>query len=322
MILAFDTSCYTTSLALLDADGRLLADKRRLLSVERGACGLRQSEALFQHMQALPGLLKEALTDIGGQAQAQARAVAVSSRPRPQAGSYMPVFLAGLEAARLLSLAWACPCWEFSHQEGHIAAALWSKNLAWREPFLAAHLSGGTSEIVLATPQEAGFALELLGGSDLAAGQFIDRVGVALGLPFPAGPALEQLAKSAPPASLRLKGTVNGANMSFSGPESAAQRLITQGQGGAALAQAVFYNIGQSLSQALQEAAKTTGCARALITGGVAANSLIRAQISEKASDLELYFAAPAYAGDNAVGIAALAAARLSAKEEATHEQG
>jgi N6-L-threonylcarbamoyladenine synthase len=307
MILAFDTSCYTTSLALLDTEGRLLVDTRRLLSVAQGACGLRQSEALFQHMQALPGLLEEALAGFSGRVQA----VATSIRPRPQAGSYMPVFLAGGQAARLLSLAWACPCWEFSHQEGHIAAALWSGGLNWREPFLAAHLSGGTSEILLVCPHEDGFALEIMGGSDLPAGQFIDRVGVALGLPFPAGPALEQLALSAPPASLRLKGTVKGAEMSFSGPQSAAARRIAQGTDGAALAQAVFFNIGQSLGLALQGAAKASGCTKTLITGGVAANSLIRAHLEQEAGDLDLHFAAPAYAGDNALGIAVLAAARL-----------
>ena len=310
MILAFDTSCYTTSLALLDHDGRLLADKRRLLPVKQGACGLRQSEALFQHMCALPSLLEETLSGTNVQVQA----VAASSRPRPREGSYMPVFLAGAEAARLLSLAWACPLRNFSHQEGHIAAALWSLSLAWQEPFLAAHLSGGTSELLLATPHGHGFSLELLGGSDLPAGQFIDRVGVALGLPFPAGPALEQLAFSAPPASLRLKGSVKGTEMSFSGPESAAQRLIAQGVESAALAQAVFYNIGQNLGQALQAASAICGCKQVLITGGVAANSLIRAWVAQEAQALDLHFAPPAYAGDNAVGIAVMAKLRRDAR--------
>jgi N6-L-threonylcarbamoyladenine synthase len=306
MILALDTSCYTTSLAVLDNDGRLLADKRRLLPVKQGFKGLRQSDALFQHMRAMPGLLEEALA---GFSQLKIRAVAAANRPRPRQGSYMPVFLAGEEAARLLSLAWACPCHYFSHQEGHIAAALWSLGLKWQEPFLAALLSGGTSEILLVLPKEDGFDIEIAGGCDLPAGQFIDRVGVALGLPCPAGPALEQLALSAPPAALRLKGSVRGAQMSFSGPESAAQRLIAQGVDAAALAQAVLGNIGQGVSQALQAAAAAHNCNRLLITGGVAANSLIRAQVEANTGSLSVHFAPPAYAGDNAVGIAVLAAA-------------
>jgi N6-L-threonylcarbamoyladenine synthase len=308
MILAFDTSCYTTSLAVLGLDGRLLADKRRLLPVEQGACGLRQSEALFRHMRALPALLEEIWPGIDRQG---IQAVAASNRPRPRAGSYMPVFLAGSQTAHLFSLAWDCPCHYYSHQEGHIAAALWSLNLQWREPFIAAHLSGGASELLLVSPRESGFSLEIAGGSDLPAGQFIDRVGVALGLPFPAGPALEQLALSAPAASLQLKSSLKGTEMSFSGPESAAQRLIRQGVEGAALAQAVFNNIGRSLIRALQAVAAASGCTRALITGGVAANSLIRARVELEARDLHLHFAAPAYAGDNAVGIALLAAAQL-----------
>jgi len=310
MILAFDTSCYTTSIAVLDADSRLLKDKRRLLSVEQGALGLRQSEALFQHVRALPNLLEAALDGIP---TTSILAVAASCRPRPQSDSYMPVFLAGQEAAHLMSAAWACPYWEFSHQEGHIAAALWSLGLDWHEPFLAVHLSGGTSEILLAQRQEGGFALEIACSSDLPAGQFIDRVGVALGLPFPAGPALEQLALSVPLTGLTLRGSVKGAQMSFSGPESAAQRLIGQGVEGAALAQAVFSNIGQSLGQSLQTLAESSGYRKALITGGVAANSLIRAHLKRQARGLELYFSTPAYAGDNAVGIAALAVAQLRA---------
>jgi N6-L-threonylcarbamoyladenine synthase len=312
MILAFDTSCYTTSLAILDNEGRLLADKRRPLPVERGECGLRQSEALFQHTRVLPGLLEEALRGLPRQAVA---AVAASSRPRPRDGSYMPVFLAGSQAARLLSLAWDCPCRYFSHQEGHIAAALWSLGLNWHEPFVAAHLSGGTSELLLVRPRPGGFDLEIAGGSDLPAGQFIDRVGVALGLPFPAGPALEQLALSAPAASIKLKGSLKGAEMSFSGPESAAQRLISQGADSAALARAVFDNIGHSLARALQAVAAAHGCTQALITGGVAANSLIRARTEQEAHGLEVHFATPAYAGDNAVGLTLLAAAQLAGGE-------
>ncbi|MCL1816629.1 MAG: O-sialoglycoprotein endopeptidase [Clostridiales bacterium] len=304
MILAFDTSCYTTSLALLGMDGRLLFDKRRLLPVKRGTLGLRQSDALFRHIQVIPELVKEALSDIN---ELNVLAVAASTRPRPQEGSYMPVFLAGAQAAHLLSLAWSCPYLAYSHQEGHIAAALWSKKLNWQEPFVAAHLSGGTSEILLVKPHSDGFDLEILGGSDLPAGQFIDRVGVALGLPFPSGMALEQLALSMPPALLRLKGSLKGVEMSFSGPESAAQRLIAQGVEKAALAQAVFQNIAASINLAIHEATKNSKSKKVLITGGVAANSLIRELVGQESQDLDIHFADSVYAGDNAVGVAVLA---------------
>lgn len=314
MIIACDTSCYTTSVAIMSLNGRLLAERRRLLPVPQGQQGLRQSDALFQHLKALPGLVEEALS---GFTQSEIRAVAASTRPRPLEASYMPVFLAGEQAARLLGLAAGCPFFSFSHQEGHIAAALWSLNLAWREPFIAVHLSGGTSELLLARPQPAGFTVELLGGSDLPAGQFIDRVGVALGLPFPAGPHLERLALSAPPSTLHLRGSVKGTQMSFSGPESAAQRLIAQGVDGAALAQAVFVNIGQSLGQAINAAAQESGCTRVLIVGGVAANSLVSEQVAAGTSGLEVHFAEPAYTGDNAVGVAALAVMRLRQETKA-----
>jgi len=305
MIIAFDTSCYTTSVALMSVGGRLLADKRRLLSVPPGESGLRQSNALFQHVQALPALVEEALA---GVERNSIRAVAAATRPRPYDNSYMPVFTAGANAGRLLSLALQIPFLAFSHQEGHIAAALWSLDLDWRGPFIAAHISGGTNELLWAQPHETGFMLEIIGGSDLPAGQFIDRVGVALGLPFPAGPHLEQLALSAPSSALRLSGTVNGTQMSFSGPESAAQRLIKAGAKGAELARAVFDNIGASLGQAIGAAAAAHNCTRVLVAGGVAANSLVRRQVEENTRGLEIHFALPAYTGDNAVGGAYLAA--------------
>ena len=303
MILALDTSCYTTSLALMSDNGCLLSDKRRPLNVPAGSTGLRQSDALYQHFKALPELLAAAVAKID---VAKINAVAAATRPRSVAGSHMPVFEAAANYGRVLSLAWAKPLYAFSHQEGHIAAALWALELAWTEPFLSVHLSGGTTEILLVTPHKAGFTCEILGSSDLPAGQFVDRVGVALGLPFPAGPALEQLAAQAPQAELRLKTAVKGCEISFSGPESAAQRLIKAGANGPELAQAVFANIGRSLSKALRQAANQSGCQKVLLAGGVAANQQIKQQVQAECAGLQIHFAPPAYAGDNAVGIARL----------------
>ena len=226
MIIGVDTSCYTTSLAVFDPAGRLLCEKRRLLPVEKGLSGLRQSEALFCHVKQLPELMEELAAEIGPIAP---QAVCVSSRPRPVAGSYMPVFLAGLGLARSLAAAYGAPLYQTSHQEGHIAAALWSAGLAWQEPFLALHLSGGTGEILRVEPQPAGYEIETVGDTDLPPGQFVDRVGVALGLSFPAGPELEKLAEQATSTDFRLSGSVQGTHISFSGPESAAERAVAAG---------------------------------------------------------------------------------------------
>lgn len=299
MILGIDTSCYTSSVAICDSHGRLLSDKRRLLPVSRGQCGLRQSEALFYHVRNLPDLMDELFAEVG---DADIQAVAVSGQPRPQADSYMPVFTAGMAVARSVAASLGVPCYVTSHQEGHIMAALYSANLRWTEPFLAVHLSGGTGELLYVEPHAVGFSIRVIGDTDLPPGQFIDRVGVALGLSFPAGPEIEKLAACAISTDFRLTGCVQGTHISFSGPESAAQRAVAAGVPSAEIAAAVLDNIAKSLAKAIGAARSEYGCQRVLLAGGVAANQRIR----EKLHSLHLNFAQSHYAGDNAVGVALL----------------
>ncbi len=186
MILGIDTSCYTTSIAALCQDGRPLADKRRLLEVPYGKRGLAQSESFFQHIHQLPVLL----ADIGLDHDLRTvKAIGVSARPRPVNGSYMPVFMAGQKLAESLSAVLSCPCFAFSHQEGHMMAGIQSSpggaNLQQKE-FLLCHFSGGTSEILTVHHGQEGYKLNIIAaGNDLHAGQFVDRIGVALGLQFP-----------------------------------------------------------------------------------------------------------------------------------------
>lgn len=307
MILAIDTSCYTTSLAIMDNHSRLIADSRRLLPVKENCRGLRQSEALYAHHQQLPQMIDELLRQNPAK---QLTAVAAAARPRPLDGSYMPVFSAGKGIAQILSAALGLPIYSYSHQEGHLAAALWSCELDWQEPFIALHLSGGTGEILLVQPHiRAGsspaisYHLEIIGQTDLPPGQFVDRIGFALGYPFPAGAALDRLALGADKPDLRLKTAVKGADISFSGPESAAQRAIAQGTDKEQIAWAVFENIAKSLLKAINYAKKQTNIDKVLLMGGVAASQNIRQYLA----DSEVVFANPKYCADNAVGIAFLA---------------
>ena len=122
----FDTSNYTTSAAAF-GDG-VCVNKSRLLPVPVSARGLRQSEALFHHVKALPELFGELCRETG----AKADAVAVSDAPRRAEGSYMPCFLAGVNGAEILSKGLDVPLFRFSHQEGHLAAAAYS---AWGSVF-------------------------------------------------------------------------------------------------------------------------------------------------------------------------------------------
>lgn len=299
-VLGIDTSCYTTSIALCDRQGRLILDLRRPLSVPKGQTGLRQSEAVFAHLRNLPELLEAARQELG--AGFSPDAIAYSARPRPESGSYMPVFVAGASSARQLAAALDIPLFATSHQEGHIAAALASRGLDWQEPFLALHLSGGTGELLAVRPHADGYQLEILGTSDLPPGQFIDRVGVALGLSFPAGPELEALAQTATGKDFRLSGAIKGLNISFSGPESAAQRAVRAGVDRAQIAAAVLDNIASSLAKAIQRAQRQTGYQRVLLAGGVAANQ----RIARRLQAPDTVFAQPRLAADNACGAALL----------------
>lgn len=312
MILGIDTSCYTTSVALMDQQGRLISDMRRLLSVEHGARGLRQSDAVYAHNQNLPQLLAELFREHSAK---QLKAIAVSCRPRPQDDSFMPVFTAGCGTAQILAAALRLPLFSFSHQEGHLAAALWSAGLHWQEPFIALHLSGGTGEILLVEPgaqscspspdgEQRLYRISIIGDTDLPPGQFVDRIGVALGMNFPAGAELDALALNASCRDFRLSGSVRDTHISFSGPESAAQRAVKAGVEPAQIAAAVFDNIGKSLLKAIRAAKAAYGLERVLLMGGVAASQNLRRYLESE----QVCFAQARYSSDNAVGTAALGA--------------
>ncbi len=306
MILGIDTSCYTTSLAVVDDEGSLLADCRRLLPVAEGACGLAQSQAFFMHLMQAPQLLRQIYETAAPQAL---RVVAASTRPRPLPDSYMPVFRVGENMGRMLADTLHLPFFATSHQEAHLAAALWSldKPLPQRR-FLALHLSGGTGELLRVEKKPGGFDLDIVGDCDLAPGQYIDRIGVALGLPFPAGAPLEELARQAAGSDLRLPLSVRESHIYFCGPQSAAKRLLDGGTPPCELAYAVFSNIAQSLAQAILFAAAENDLYDVVLAGGVMANSIIKEQLSLLLQDsVQLHFAGPRFAGDNAVGVALLA---------------
>jgi N6-L-threonylcarbamoyladenine synthase len=287
---------------VIDAQGCLLSDARRLLVVPTGERGLRQSEGVFSHVQNLPALAEAVAKEIG---PLRLRAVAASSRPRPVAGSYMPVFTVGTGFGRALAASFGVPFLELSHQEGHVLAGLWSAGVNW-EDFYAVHFSGGTTE-VLSVKMGAQIAIRELGGSeDLHAGQFIDRVGVALGLPFPAGPKLEMLGRQAGGNVLNVPVAVKGAKLSFSGPESHVQRSLLQGATPASVARGVEHCVVESLQRILKNIIKENGHKPVLFVGGVMANHYIRERLGVRFGE-HCAFAGEVFAGDNAVGAALFA---------------
>ena len=303
MILGLDTSCYTTSAALFD--GAEMREARRLLSLPPGQKGLRQSEMLFQHVGALP----EVLVELGGVPEGKLTGVAVSSRPREADGSYMPCFLAGLSLARSLSALLGIPLYEVSHQQGHLAAALWSAGrmeLA-AAPFLAWHVSGGTTELLYVEPYLK--ARRVGGTTDLCAGQVVDRVGLTLGLGFPAGPELERLAAGSDEI-LPGRLTVSGAEFSLSGLQNQAQRFFEQGKRPEDIAAFTLQSLARVLREATDHAKTRYPGVPVVGCGGVLANLEIRKALPEvifaglgpAGPGLDRQSASP----DNAMGVAVI----------------
>ena len=302
--LGIDTSCYTTSVALADERGPLCAE-RKLLPVRQGEAGLRQSDGVFLHTRQLPQLA-EALfsrTDL------RPDCVCASVAPRTDEDSYMPVFLVGAGVGQAIAAAMRVPFFETTHQQGHLRAARVDAGLE-AGPYLALHLSGGTTDVLLCEDHR----VTPLGSSlDLHAGQLVDRVGVLLGLPFPAGPALEALAQGTQARSL-VPSAVDGASCHLSGAEAKLKRLI--GEAPPAQIAAETYDIlCRTILKMLNNAAEKTGVHQALLFGGVMSSLRLRAMCMERVGKrrlpLRLCFGKPELSGDNAVGVALIGLERM-----------
>lgn len=310
--LGLDTSNYTTSAALYNSDTGVLVQKKQLLPVKEGTLGLRQSDAVFHHTRQLPAMVEALVAAAGEQGDfAPLSAVGASTRPCETEGSYMPCFLVGDGVARSISAINGCPLFTFSHQQGHVAAAAFGAGRLdlLDKPFLAFHVSGGTTEVLRVSPGEDTIPhCEKIGGSlDLKAGQLIDRVGGMLGLPFPAGPALEQLALSVPELKKaerpHIKTEEDGCHLS--GVENQCKKLLDDGKGPGFVARYCLYAVYLAVKSLTAAALEKTGALPVLYAGGVMSNSLLRKQLKE---DFGGIFAPPEYSSDNACGVAVLTA--------------
>lgn len=300
--LGIDTSNYTTSAALYTDEGGILQQKK-LLPVKSGACGLRQSDAVFHHVQQLPTIMEQLLEGFVG----EIAAIGVSSRPRDVEGSYMPCFTVGLGTARVLAKTLRVPFYTFSHQSGHIAAALYSAGCTelLKQPFFAFHVSGGTTEAVLVQPDaQTIFQTTLAAGTlDLHAGQLVDRVGVMLGLDFPCGRELEKLAAENREKLPRIRATLKGSDCCLSGIENNCRRFYEGGASKEATAALCLQSIETTLEAMCRSLLKQYGELPVVFAGGVMSNQLIREQLSRK---FHAFFAEPAFSADNAAGTAYL----------------
>lgn len=313
--LGIDTSNYTTSAAVFDGEAGV--NEGRLLDVRPGTLGLRQSDALFQHVKRLPEIFAR-LRERG--VLGNLTAVGASTRPRAAEDSYMPCFLAGESQGRVLADVLGVPFVPVSHQQGHLAAAAWSAGHPelLDAPMLAWHLSGGTTELLLVTPEGRSVHAERIGGtSDLSAGQLVDRAGVLLGLAFPAGKALDALAgRSQSGACFHVK--LSGLNFSLSGMENKVKDLAARGCPPEDTARFVLNTLSDVVRRATVAARDRYPGLPVLCSGGVASNARLRYVLTEFC---RAHFAEPRYSTDNALGVAILAHRVTNGKEAAAYGQ-
>ena len=298
-----DTSNYTTSVALCSREGEVLANLKRLLPVGEGECGLRQSDAVFAHVRNLPILMQELRPFLEGK---RILAVGYSARPRQAEDSYMPCFLAGKSAAYAVAKSLGVPLFELSHQNGHVMAAAYSGGVREKllsKPFLAFHVSGGTTEALLVTPDGVDFKCEIIGGTkDINAGQAIDRVGVAMGLNFPCGAELERLALGFDAKLTKPKICVEDGYCNLSGLENKALELYKQTDNKNLVAAYVLDFVGATLESITRDIKKKYGSYPVVYSGGVMSCSILQKRLKKE----NAYFAEPRFSADNAAGIALL----------------
>ena len=299
-VLGFDTSNYTTSIAYFDGTDGVNVSK--LLPVKEGELGLRQSDAVFHHVKSLPELSGRLFSDI---TLDSLTAIGVSTRPRAVEGSYMPCFMVGYAQAKLLADSLHLPLIACSHQQGHVAASLWSAGRMdlMDMPHLAWHLSGGTTELLLVQPDGNMVSCTRIGGTtDISAGQLIDRTGQLLGLPFPAGRHLDALSHEAVRSDIfRVK--CNGSDFSLSGVQNKVWQYHEQNSAPPETAAYALRCVCGAVITATENARKAYPGLPVVFSGGVASNSMLR----EYMRGSDCVFAQPQYSTDNALGVAVLA---------------
>ena len=299
-VIGIDTSNYTTSIAFFDGQSGVNCSK--LLPVKQGELGLRQSDAVFAHIKSLPELSGRLFSDFRSDT---ITAVGVSTRPRAVEGSYMPCFMVGYSHAKLISDMLGVPLIEVSHQQGHVAASLWSASHLelMDQPHLAWHLSGGTTELLLVEPEGRNVRCTKIGGTtDISAGQLIDRTGQLLHLPFPSGKHIDLLSTDAAlKETFRVK--CSGTEFSLSGVQNKVQQFHEKHGIPSETAAYALRCVAGAVCKATENALQLYPGLRVVFSGGVASNSMLR----QLTAQFDPVFSQPQYSTDNAMGVAVLA---------------
>lgn len=301
-ILSFDTSNYTTSACVFDTDCGVVWENRIMLSVASGECGIRQNDAVFLHTKNINGLFDS--FDVSG-----IDTVVASKCPSEKENSYMPCFTVGVSFAKVISNILNIPFYSYSHQKNHICAALYSadKINLLKSPFIAYHISGGTTDVCLCEPSDiGGFSVKKIGGTyDISCGQLIDRTGVNIGLNFPCGKQIEQLAdKTLISGKIKIKN--NDGFYNFSGFQNKTEQMYSNGHSKEQISSYCLDIVYSFLKNSISYFRAQYGNLPVLLSGGVMSNIIIAELAS--ATIENIYFSDPKYSVDNSLGCAILCA--------------
>ena len=302
VFVGIDTSNYTTSCAICDSNGSILENYKALLPVKSGENGLRQSDAVFAHVknfEIIANYIKEK------HAEYEIVAIGYSAYPRDIENSYMPCFLVGKAVAEMIGALYNLRVYKFSHQMGHVQAAMYSADVDFSEDFLAFHISGGTTEVLHVLPHGDTYKIEQIGGTiDLNAGQAIDRIGVKMGIKFPCGRLMEELALKNKEKIPSFNICVKEYECNLSGLENLAEKLYLKTNDSHLVSAYVFEFISKTLIKIIDNLRKNYPTKAILFAGGVMSNSIIQKKLNENFKNV--YFAKPEFSTDNASGIAIL----------------
>lgn len=321
-VLGIETSCDDTAVAVVEDGVKTLASVVGTQTVHEAYGGVVPELASREHLQRIHEVYSRCL-DEAGVGLADLDGIAVTNGP-----GLIGSLLVGLSFAKGLAYASGLPFVGVNHLEAHLFSFL-PAGLECRYPFAGLIASGGHTEIVRVRDFED---YSVLGSTiDDAAGEAFDKIGVLLGLTYPAGASLDAMASSGDPERFSLPGVrlKRGGpyDLSFSGLKTAARRLVesvakSSGEEAglriserdrADLAASFRARVVGDLVDKLFSAARSEGLSRVLLAGGVTRNSLLRewARREGKRLGVDVVIPDSRFCSDNAAMVAGLGTLKL-----------
>jgi len=326
-VLAIETSCDETGVAIYDDKQGLMADQLySQVEVHADYGGVVPELASRDHVRKTIPLIQAALK------QANCTSEDIDGIAYTAGPGLMGALLVGTTIGRSLAYAWGVPAVAVHHMEGHLLAPMLEESPP-EFPFVALLVSGGHTLLV----QVKGIGqYQILGESvDDAAGEAFDKTAKLLGLDYPGGPLLSKMARSGTSGRYKFPRPMTdkpGLNFSFSGLKTFTANTIYAERGDNALpdeqtcadiALAFEDAVIDTLAIKCRRALKLTGYHRLVVAGGVSANTVLRASLAQQMAKVrgenneqgEVYYPRPEFCTDNGAMIAFAGLQRLKAKE-------